>query len=151
MLSASIKKNLAERSSQVKIMGRIYEQATKVLCWLGAAKDGYGFALASLDTSRLELCLSLTIEDSREIVEDFISQALNEQTCAALEHLASSPYWPRTWIRQEIAMAREIVLLYGSTALQWPMLRTLNVISPATSTMGPSVFVSSLRQRKDNA
>lgn len=142
--------DLAERSNQVINMGQIFGQAAKVLCWLGAAEDGFDIALASLDTSKLEASMSLTIEEGRTADDDFIEQSLNEVNCAALEHLASSPYWRRAWIVQEATLARELIMLYGSADLQWPFFCILNSLS-ATYTLGPITSVSPSSDRKHSA
>lgn len=141
--------DLTDRSSQVSIMGQTFGLATKVLCWVGPAEDGLDTTLAALDTSEIE-GRSLTVEQGRAINERFIDHSLNERNCAALQHVISSPYWSRTWIVQEITLAREIVVLYGSVELPWQLFVNLAMLS-ATISLGPVTDRPPVTQRKVDA
>jgi hypothetical protein len=67
-----------------------------------------------------------------------------------LQHVASSPSWIRTWIIQEITLAREIVVLYGSVELPWQLFVNLGLLS-ATISFGPITSRSLVTQRTIDA
>jgi hypothetical protein len=69
--------DLAERSSQARIMGRIFAQARKVLCWVGTVVDGSDVVLAALDTSELDMPPNIAKEYAVAISERFCEKSLD--------------------------------------------------------------------------
>ncbi|KAL0932696.1 heterokaryon incompatibility protein [Colletotrichum truncatum] len=92
--------NLHERSLQVRIMPKIYRTASKVV-----------------------ICLSKTSsEDHTEAVE-FIARGRFKNappaTLAAVNALFKHPWFSRTWVIQEVAKARNAIVLYNDTYTPW--------------------------------
>lgn len=89
--------NIAEKNSQVPLMGRIYSQATVVRCWLGLSAAG---------SDRAMEILRLSSED--QLMKDMVVAGLpvDLEDFAYLTDLLMRPYWRRAWILQEVALAR---------------------------------------------
>jgi hypothetical protein len=84
--------NVSERNHQVQQMGQIYGNAKGVISWLGSSP-------------RIARILA------RECEEGSVSQ---KEARAAFQ---GSPYWRRAWITQEVALARNLAVMAGDTAL----------------------------------
>lgn len=122
-----------ERTQQVKLMRRIYEQARRTLIWLGPYNpqlDGNVFDLiARVDAARHNKNYDvpqsmhhgralgqITIsENSRLGLPDFDSPAWNE-----LVQLLKRPWFDRVWIIQEAALSRlSPLILCGDENFPW--------------------------------
>lgn len=132
--------NLPERSSQVQMMGTLYEQAESVILWLGQEDETVADAFMVLERlgsvgrvprSKREL------EESRAAVNnisrsDFYDAAcyptklgiepLNSRQWLSVVALLHRPYFKRVWVIQEIAQARKIVVVCGRKLLDWAKL-----------------------------
>ncbi|KAI1417224.1 HET-domain-containing protein [Hypoxylon sp. FL1857] len=101
-----------ERNSQVALMGHIYRSAEQVLIWLGREADGSKkamqliFSVADLYTEESDVAASLANEAYRARWQD-------------VARLFDRPYWRRVWVRQEIALAKGIVVLCGDRMMSW--------------------------------
>lgn len=84
-----------EKSTQVSLMGQIYQQASKVLIFLGDAAEGGDYAMDDIAERRM---------DSNAAIYSFISQR---------------PWFHRVWILQQVALARHAVLVCGSKCVSW--------------------------------
>lgn len=131
-------RNLAERNNQVQLMGQIFSSARRVLVFLGPTKPGLDKALATLDSSKIgqqadhlwRKGIDSTNQDGNSTqqfhleVEGFMA-SITEESYAAIRDLATRPYWTRTWILQEVFVARQIDVLYGSVLLPWHLFEDL--------------------------
>ncbi|KAL4885473.1 heterokaryon incompatibility protein-domain-containing protein [Aspergillus karnatakaensis] len=100
--------NGIEKSSQVKEMTRIYNNARQVCVWLGPADDESTRAIDFLRTQ-------LQQDDSDSLMED---PRLIEEW-AALSKLMRRPWFSRRWIIQEIALARSATVYCGHESVPW--------------------------------
>ena len=91
----------AERSHQVQLMAQIYSRARCVNIYVGEAADG--------STELLRF-----IADRAQVGTDVAAF----DTAAAV-NLLCRPYFWRVWILQEIALARDAILICGETTLPW--------------------------------
>ncbi|OTA95382.1 hypothetical protein M434DRAFT_208127 [Hypoxylon sp. CO27-5] len=104
-----------ERNSQVSLMGLIYRTAEQVLIWLGREADGSKnamkliFSVADLYVEESDVAASLANEAHRARWRD-------------VARLFDRPYWRRVWVRQEIALAKGIVVLCGDRMMSWDAL-----------------------------
>jgi hypothetical protein len=118
--------DLEERSSQVQLMRDLYQRSARVLVWLGnlpTANDitrilvSKKIAIAGLDSSSGEWGI-------RPV--DF----------TAIINLLQNPYWSRTWIIQEIAVAKSVIIMYGPSSrthrMTWDQFQTVFIKSFAT-------------------
>jgi hypothetical protein len=140
-------KDVSERESQVRLMGAVYSQAKRVLCWLGPFK--------SLDNGHVDHQKEHTAaESSARLAFSFIrrfNRKPHEYILAARQHvhaghdmadettarpLLSSwlaikelfdvEYFHRTWIIQEMGLAAHARLFWGSCDLwlEWTEVAT---------------------------
>lgn len=109
--------NLVEKSSQVEMMGKIYQAAERVIVWL----DDMRITHSQLTDAffLLELISLCSIEPSTDLYDPPTRVIGLRNHWVALNKLLSHPYWHRVWIFQEIAMAKKLHLLYGNKYFDW--------------------------------
>lgn len=96
-------RDLQERDSQVRIMGRIYSRAVRTIAWLGDADDDSNYALAYLKRSQAPELFSSNARDD-----------IQHRALQAAAQLMQRSYWSRLWIVQEIGLSKQVLLLCGS-------------------------------------
>ncbi|KAK5729767.1 hypothetical protein LTR17_011633 [Elasticomyces elasticus] len=134
-------KNVLERNDQVQKMGSIYGHAQRVLVWLGlateASQEAFDFLFRSYQNSP---------RNRVELMED--------QGWIAMKDLYQRMYWTRVWIVQEVALAKQAVLVCGHTELPWRCVSELrkarNHIWPQNLSSGESDFRRSTIARLDD-
>ncbi|KIM97262.1 hypothetical protein OIDMADRAFT_130946, partial [Oidiodendron maius Zn] len=93
--------NKEEQSQQVKLMAMIYSKASRVLVWLGETVDMEG-----------------ALEDIRRAANEVSAERshknINEK---AIVRLLQQGWFQRIWVLQEVAAARHIVMMCGSTEI----------------------------------
>ncbi|KAH7400229.1 heterokaryon incompatibility protein-domain-containing protein [Cadophora sp. MPI-SDFR-AT-0126] len=106
--------NDIEKGSQVKMMTNIYENATRVVVWLGKPLS-----------ARLAI----------SVLNEMANLPSNVDSYRRYEHLTSSVQWiamadffnllwfTRVWIVQEVTVAKEVLFICGGMAFTWDMLR----------------------------
>ncbi|KAM0245839.1 hypothetical protein ACHAP5_005159 [Fusarium lateritium] len=95
-----------ERNQQVRIMGDIYKSARQIVVWLGEAADDSHLVFEHLKDD--------TIEDS------FPNYAVpTEEKRQAWNSLVKRPWFFRTWVIQEIALARRAIVMCGDDSTLW--------------------------------
>jgi len=101
-----------ECSSQVAKMDMIYRRAEQVLVWLGDEADGSARAMDLIDR----------ISDA-DTTDDWVAASLDSETdlevWRSVAKLFDRPYWRRVWIRQEVSLAADIVVLCGQETRSW--------------------------------
>jgi hypothetical protein len=114
-------KDKKEQSSQVQMMGKIYEYARCVPVWLGA--DDGNIAKDSFDL------MKETARACRELLERYggptqIPQPMPEnpfcqdvEKWGKLDALVSLPWFKRVWVKQEVGLAAQSVLMLGNESL----------------------------------
>lgn len=110
--------DLMERSKQVRIMRKIYENATRVIVWPG---DSSSSRLASAMLYDL-YGTSFMFQGS---ANDFDKWFFNERYSPrwlALVQLLKLPYFSRIWVLQEIAVASNVQVLYGGIYIPWEIM-----------------------------
>jgi hypothetical protein len=117
-------KSPKERNHQVKLMGKIYSTADRVLAWLGSYHEkidaAFQFMLKGIsyngsETSVEAYCQS--VEPVSMMYHTHRSDGLSiawEYGWQCVAHFTADPYWTRKWIIQEILKARSVVLHSGS-------------------------------------
>lgn len=86
-----------EKGPQVQMMGRIYSGAARVLIWLGQAADGSDELLDHISGS-----VGGEAEEGEGKGEWAVDRTLWDSSLA----LMGRPWFTRTWVQQEIALAR---------------------------------------------
>ncbi|KAF7535885.1 hypothetical protein G7054_g5010 [Neopestalotiopsis clavispora] len=119
--------DVAERTSQVAMMGEIYRTATRVIAFLGPASQA-----ESAITKRLENISTMLrvdfgsgnmtpIDDGKEGWADVEQEVpLTKQDLQCLHRLARCSWFDRLWIRQEIGLGGpRALLMYGRQTIPW--------------------------------
>lgn len=123
--------DMQERASQVKLMGDIYSAAEATLAYIGEplAQDEEHKTEISLDHGAFALIQQVNAiwrdtpaddlhpRPSTEWGDLQIPDANTEQGLIwwlPLLHLCSQPWYSRSWVFQEVVLAKEVYLLYGT-------------------------------------
>lgn len=119
----------SEKNHQVAMMTRIYRQARRVYVCLGdsaTAKDAchlisrMGYKIG-LDATRFEFVSDMPRADLNDV------EAEQASDWEALRDMMRSEWFTRTWVVQEIGLARKATVLYGEYQFEWASLMTLFV------------------------
>lgn len=114
-------KETNERSEQVLHMLDIYKNASRVIVWLGEESEDSHLAMVSMNHL-----------DQREQRKDITFRVHDEgcynklkRLCEAQCQFFERPWFRRGWIRQEISVAKDIVVVCGRDTIGWyPMKRS---------------------------
>lgn len=109
--------NSTEKSQQVSIMLRIFEKALRVIAWLGLLRnigpkltDYYAESpLVEKGLSHTELC--------------YHNLKLLGKSVGLIY---TSDWFRRTWVRQEVFAAKELIIQFGHHCVEFQRFRTLN-------------------------
>jgi Heterokaryon incompatibility protein (HET) len=114
-----------EKATQVEMMGDIYGNAVRVIVWLGNED------VTSSEATRM---FSLLHKIRYDMHSDTYSSGFDyrqkefrafQDSIKPLGKFLTNPYWSRTWIIQEISLAREVYLIYGGHYIKWETLLRL--------------------------
>jgi hypothetical protein len=130
--------DVSERSEQVKLMRTIYQQAERVVVWLGEPSP------YDLDTNPMKSLASrfgipnatlasqwapwMRSEGSKMLIQRYWNSSKAIQTSAELAkeqwqgpvaELLDRPWWRRVWVIQEAVLAREIMIQCGPDTAPW--------------------------------
>ena len=115
-----------ERNSQVRLMRLIYNRADLVIAWLGP-EDRYTAAAFGLVQTIFSKHVSpdLSLDAEPEAIWD--KQQMNAMGLPrfpsfpweALARLFERPYFRRTWVVQEVVVASDIIIRWGSFTFSW--------------------------------
>ncbi|KAK1758910.1 heterokaryon incompatibility protein-domain-containing protein [Echria macrotheca] len=97
--------DLDERLHQVRHMKNIYENASRVLAWLGPEMDGSGDGIALLRF------LAQKVQERRAVIPTQPFHELPTSSLRSLLGILRRQYWSRTWIVQEVAVPQKEPLL----------------------------------------
>jgi ankyrin repeat protein len=93
-----------ERTHQVALMGEIYKSAERVIAWLGPSYSGSDQAMHDLQRG-----VPCWIKSKRA------AKKWTSSAASAIRGLCVRRYWERLWIFQELLLAREALLMCGSS------------------------------------
>ncbi|KAI1160630.1 putative heterokaryon incompatibility protein [Nemania serpens] len=104
-----------EKSSQVRLMRNIYSSSYQTIVWLGYAQDAND-AVGFLAHLRRRMALDDPVERaSRPLTE----LNIENPSWSALTKLINHDYWSRSWVIQEIAVSKNIIISYGGELITW--------------------------------
>ena len=106
-------KDPLDKNQQVALMSKIYQQATRTLAWLG---DSPTAEYAVLQLYRLQPAV-MNNQKWTEVLEMMKQKVLGTDTppnWSALSELLSHQYWTRVWIVQELAVSKDVYIIYGT-------------------------------------
>ena len=108
--------NVTERNHQVQYMGHIYSQASQVIVWLGLATEGTNALARHMFRSQQQ---QYDLEAHQAICCLHEIHGSHALLAAGAQDLFQRDYWLRTWIIQEILLAKELVVYIGAKTIAW--------------------------------
>jgi hypothetical protein len=156
---------IEERNHQVKLMGHVYQRASRVLIWLGeedsttelaySCMRAYGNLIlsddwTSFETSARYLLRSASKDEKRQALQEFCETfevpPPRSPEVAAFLALLSRPSFSRAWTYQECRLARERIIVTGSHEIQGSLvasfqLDSLNLHGEADLSDSASIFM----------
>lgn len=109
--------NGKERSHQVAIMGQIYQNSQRVLVWLGEHNSNSEKAIEFITN----VFQSSRFHKSRQF-SSYIYEGDGKYEASewhAVDYLFRRDYWVRTWIIQEIQLAKNVLVHCGDRTFDW--------------------------------
>jgi len=106
--------NNQDRNHQVSNMGKIYQQAALVLVWLGEQSRYSDQAIDFIEQVHALWQLGVLEYYSRPRSEHY-----TEPEWKAINFLFRKEYWQRTWIIQEIQLAKNVLFHCGDKVFTW--------------------------------
>jgi hypothetical protein len=131
--------DLSERGDQVLIMGQIFRKASRVVVWLG--EDPAPPPSGKRD-SELIIDVLKRVRDAKEdpasvlaVVRAMVTIVypcyhwVTEQLLRwrAIAELFRRPWFSRTWVFQEVSLAKDVMFLYGSVPISFRDLHRLGI------------------------
>lgn len=127
--------NITERNQQVAMMGRIYRQSEGVVIWLGT-QDGYCepfnriiHNMAERDPHNPEVAAGMERPWEEMNFEERVRMLGLPEPGAwdwvCVWAVLRRAWFRRNWVVQELALAPEAVVIYGSRLITWGTLATL--------------------------
>ncbi|KAI0384962.1 HET-domain-containing protein [Hypomontagnella monticulosa] len=111
--------DIAERNTQIQHMLSIYQNAARVLVWLGVESETSPLAMEAM--RRL---------DEHEVrkgvmyrVHELSCYEQLKKACDAISELLERPWFTRSWIRQELTVAKDVVVSCGQESVSWYILK----------------------------
>ena len=108
--------NADEINQQIPRMGEVYSSAQRVIAWLGddeaTGRDVEQFSRGLSQWRRGSETMDMSASPLEEIPDPLY----------AAQHVFSLPYWERTWIAQEVVLAKEVTVMGGKAHLDLDIL-----------------------------
>ncbi|KAH7161856.1 heterokaryon incompatibility protein-domain-containing protein [Dactylonectria macrodidyma] len=127
--------DMSERCEQVLLMAGIFQQAERVVAWLGEEKEDSALAMDML--SKFAGVWPAYIHQGVNPGQGLngIPNAFESTVWTAIRQIFSRAWWMRLWVYQEVMLARSITLLCGQVSLDWEELA--NAYRVLTSLLSP--------------
>lgn len=127
--------DMSERCEQVLLMAEIFQQAERVVAWLGEEKEDSALAMNMLSKfAGVWSAYSYQGVNPGQGLNG-IPNAFESAVWTAIRQIFSRAWWMRLWIYQEVMLARSITLLCGQVSLDWEELT--NAYRVLTSLLSP--------------
>ncbi|KAL9107941.1 MAG: hypothetical protein Q9227_007263 [Pyrenula ochraceoflavens] len=116
--------SLNERNHQVSLMSSIYSKASRTLAWLGPQTTGTNWYIKYVNRDVDDDWSHPRHYYNSEMVagdgtRNFIAKVRGEKLCESFIQLMECEYWYRIWTFQELVLARDILLLWGTKTMPW--------------------------------
>lgn len=125
----------AERAQQVRLMGRIYRQASRVLPWIGEGDKYSDYALDRMnDATFRALCSELETSSRTPNLDEVRVKIIMDR------NIEKRRYWKRVWTVQEVVLATEDpIIVCGSRRLPLSWYTECQMVLPANQSSYPSL------------
>lgn len=126
--------DLAERSQQVALMGRIYAKANRVHVWLGDDDKHVQLAMHNIATKDWGAVRQTVPRDERTPLDEDLATIFPFWKCQ---------YWSRLWVVPEFVLANRLTIRCGSRMLMGELLEDFVESTGETSVLKDSGWVAS--------
>jgi hypothetical protein len=117
-------RNIKERGHHVGFMGAIYSQAKRVLVCLGPDDNGRASEVAALvEENHLLVSKYKSIEEMPILSAD--DPVFSDPRWTAVKTLTDCVWWTRTWVIQEVGLAKDPRVLYGEIEFSYRQLMSM--------------------------
>ncbi|KAE8136425.1 heterokaryon incompatibility protein-domain-containing protein [Aspergillus pseudotamarii] len=108
-------KDTAERNEQVAMMSDIYSKAMSVVVWLGVEDEHTPLALKLLNSNPTSWLALISVRELESLVGAMKERCSPKEILEALafEKLVARTWWSRTWVIQELALAKRTLIVCG--------------------------------------
>lgn len=112
--------DMNERNHQVSQMGKIYENASCVVAWLGLSDTSSRMAIEYFNNFQPTIPKHTKhIFQGKEFYSLDPEIDIPDEVVDAITSFCSREYWTRLWIIQELVIASHITLLCGLSVCDW--------------------------------
>ncbi|KAI1774487.1 heterokaryon incompatibility protein-domain-containing protein [Hypoxylon cercidicola] len=118
--------DLKEKEHQVPLMGKIFREASNVVVWLGSDTPSPTIATAfNILMTLADLCrrfgwdLDFPWLTRHRMLEQYGLPDITDDSWKYIRDLVERPWFSRTWIIQEITLARQAHLYCGNSTMPW--------------------------------
>lgn len=133
----------AEKDHQIRQMGAIYSNASKVLVWFGESDDDIEKAMDMLCGMERKLDLSKLdwyLDHSEPQLDWYVAARDDKSLHPGLNKLFNRPWFSRIWVVQEVSLSRRIpIILCGKRPISFKLLWDLKYHLALPSIYGNSV------------
>ncbi|KAI9691016.1 MAG: hypothetical protein M1822_008636 [Bathelium mastoideum] len=113
--------DINERNRQIKRMREIYNLADEVIVWLGTETPDNRTAV-----DLLRRCDQFkSIDERHEEISEMLAKEENAHILNAVSSFLRQEYWSRVWIIQEIRVATQLRVYFGSDSIRWTAFETV--------------------------
>ena len=123
--------NTAERNQQVRMMDRIFSQATEVSAWLGLQQSSRYLVWREASIT--------TMEEDMWALDDHLFE------------ISWRPYWSRMWIVQELLQAREVRFFVSDASFDFRLLADVVEYRDISHDQGVQRILKFIKARHDNS
>jgi hypothetical protein len=109
--------DLNERNHQVTQMGKIYRNASTVVAWLGEPD--------SASSAAIKMLLEAGLGRASRVAYPILFRDCPTNALDAVHAIFLQEYWTRLWIVQEVTLAWEVILQWGTEIIAWDYLDSL--------------------------
>jgi hypothetical protein len=107
---------IEEQTQQVGLMDKIFSHAQFVVSWLGPSSKGSIEVMQSIRSY---------VPPSEQVDFSMSHILFPEDLKRAIKVFEDQNYWSRSWIIQEILLAKDVLVLLGEESLSWNKLKDL--------------------------
>lgn len=115
-------KDVEERNQQVQLMPEIYRLADQVTIWLGPSADDSDYAM---EVAQVWECEHLQKKNHLDLIEKIRQGEFDERAWVAIRKFLARPYWTRSWVFQEILLAKAAMVKCGHKEMDWSCIKGL--------------------------
>jgi hypothetical protein len=108
--------DIEERNSQITLMRRIYRSARQVKIWLGTEADHSATAVEVIEGIGRYVKRG---PGEKQVEYPEISMEQKQRNWKAVVAFYRRDWWQRAWIRQEVTLTRNPVMLCGSSSINY--------------------------------